>query len=284
MNSPLKWPGGKHYVARQLVELMPRHTHYMEPYAGSLAVLLAKPCDGISEIVNDLHGDLTTFWRVLQSPSLFRRFRRRIEAVPFSETEWKNAKEVLTKPPETNPRSTTQVDRAVRFFILCRQSLAGRCKNFAPISRRRTRRNMNEQAAAWLRAIEGLSEVHARLQRVVILNRPAVEVIRSQDGPETLFYLDPPYHPDTRASVGQSGACEMTAAEHEELLDVVLCLQGKVLLSGYACPLYDSRLAGWQRREFDLPNHQASGVLKRRMTEVLWCNFKPASHDNKEVA
>jgi len=280
MNSPLKWPGGKHYVARQLVELMPRHTHYVEPYAGSLAVLLAKSSDGISEVVNDLHGDLTTFWHVLQSPSWFRGFRRRIEAMPFSESEWKHSQESLTKPSEASPRVAAQVDRAVRFFVLCRQSLAGRCKNFAPISRTRTRRGMNEQAAAWLRAIEGLPEVHARLQRVVILKRPAVEVIRSQDGPETLFYLDPPYHPDTRASVGQSGACEMTAAEHEALLRV----QGKVMLSGYACPLYDSRLSGWQRREFDLPNHQAGGVIKRRMTEVLWSNFQPVRRDSKEVA
>jgi DNA adenine methylase len=284
MNSPLKWPGGKHYVARQLVEIMPSHTHYVEPYAGSLAVLLAKPSEGISEVVNDLHGDLTTFWRVLQSPSLFCRFRRRVEAIPFSETEWQDAQQALTKPPATSPRSAVQVDRAVRFFVLCRQSLAGRCKNFGPISRTRTRRGMNEQAAAWLHCIDGLPEVYARLQRVVILNRPAVEVIRSQDGPETLFYLDPPYHPDTRASVGQSGACEMTAADHEELLDLVLRIQGKVLLSGYACPLYDSRLSSWQRREFDLPNHQAGGVIKRRMTEVLWSNFKLVRRDSKEVA
>ena len=35
--------------------------------------------------------------------------------------------------------------------------------------------------------------VHARLKRVVVLNRDALDVIRTQDGPGTLFYLDPPY-------------------------------------------------------------------------------------------
>jgi hypothetical protein len=56
------------------------------------------------------------------------------------------------------------------------------------------------------------------------------------------------------------------------------------MLSGYACPLYEERLAGWQRHEFDLPNHQAGGVLKRRVTEVLWCNFATPQAKGKEAA
>jgi hypothetical protein len=61
------------------------------------------------------------------------------------------------------------VQRAVWFFIRCRQSLAGRMGAFAPLSRNRTQRRMNEQAAAWLSVVENLPAVHARLKRVVIL-------------------------------------------------------------------------------------------------------------------
>ena len=60
------------------------------------------------------------------------------------------------------------------------------------ISRNRTRRDMNEQASAWLTAIEGLPQVHDRLKRVVLLDRPVLEVIKSQDGPRTLFYCRQP--------------------------------------------------------------------------------------------
>src|SRR5437763_4524339 len=91
VHPPLKWHGGKHYLASQIVAFMPPHTHYVEPYAGGLAVLLAKPCEGISEVVNDLNGDLTNFWRVLQNETLFRRCKRQIQAVPFSEVEWRDA-------------------------------------------------------------------------------------------------------------------------------------------------------------------------------------------------
>jgi DNA adenine methylase len=85
LTPPLKWPGGKHYLARRIVALMPPHTHYAEPYAGGLAALLPKDPEGVSEVVTDLHRDLTTFWRVLQRPEAFERFRRTVEAVPFSE-------------------------------------------------------------------------------------------------------------------------------------------------------------------------------------------------------
>ena len=48
-----------------IVDLLPAHQHYVEPFAGSLAVLLAKPRSKM-ETVNDLDGDLMTFWRVLR--------------------------------------------------------------------------------------------------------------------------------------------------------------------------------------------------------------------------
>jgi DNA adenine methylase len=31
LTPPLKWHGGKHYLARRIVEMMPPHTHYVEP-------------------------------------------------------------------------------------------------------------------------------------------------------------------------------------------------------------------------------------------------------------
>lgn len=53
----------------------------------------------------------------------------------------------------------------------------------------------------------------ARLRRVVILNQPALEVIRQQDGPATLYYLDPPYLHEMRAATS-TYKHEMTEADH----------------------------------------------------------------------
>lgn len=131
---------------------------------------------------------------------------------------------------------------------------------------------MNEQASAWLNAVEGLPDVHRRLKRVAILNRDALDVIRQQDGPETLFYLDPPYLGETRTAE-KVYAFEMATSQHADLLATIAACQGKVMLSGYPSALYDRELASWNRHQFKLPNQAAGGKSKRQMTEVVWCNF-----------
>ena len=267
LTQPLKWHGGKHYLAADIIGLMPPHLHYVEPYAGGLAVLLAKDPEGISEVVNDLDTGLTNFFRVLQRPETFEPFQHIARAVPFSEIEWQEA---LTRLDHPDP-----VERAVAFFIHCRMSLAGRRDTFASLSRTRTRRGMNEQASAWLGAVDGLSAVHARLRRVIVLNQPALDVIRREDGPNTLHYCDPPYVPSTRTAPDTYGPFEMTVADHVELLDTLAKIQGKFLLSGYRSDLYDTAAAraGWKRHDFDLPNNAAGGDTKRRMTESVWSNI-----------
>src|SRR5690349_12264878 len=101
---PVKWHGGKHYLARRIVGLMPRHLHYVEPFAGGLAVLLARDPDnrnlwlgsdssqyGVSELVNDINGRLMNFWRVIQDEATFEKFRRIVEAIPLARSEWQKA-------------------------------------------------------------------------------------------------------------------------------------------------------------------------------------------------
>jgi DNA adenine methylase len=134
---------------------------------------------------------------------------------------------------------------------------------------------MCEQASAWLSAVEGLPAVHARLARVAILNRPALDVIREMDAPGTLYYLDPPYLHSTRTDRTIYGDFEMSAKAHRELLDVLSGIKGKFLLSGYRSDLYDRRAArnGWDRIEFDRPNNAAHGKIKRRVVECLWSNY-----------
>ena len=271
LTPPLKWHGGKHYLARRIVALMPPHVHYVEPFAGGLAVLLAKDPEGVSEVVNDLDGDLSNFWKVVKDEAAFARLRRLAEATPFSRVEWEQAGRALARPADPE---RPDPDHAFAFFVRCRQSLAGRMTTFAPLSKARTRRGMNEQVSAWIGAVEGLPAVHARLRRVYVESVPAADLIRREDSPGTLFYMDPPYLPSTRAAP-DAYRCEMTVAGHEELLALVRTLRGKVMLSGYASGLYDAALTGWTRHEFDLPNHAAGGAGKRRMTEVLWCNFGP---------
>ena len=62
---PMAYFGGKQKLASRIAALLPAHGHYVEPFAGSLAVLLAKRPSRM-ETVNDLDRQLMTFWKVLR--------------------------------------------------------------------------------------------------------------------------------------------------------------------------------------------------------------------------
>ncbi len=253
---------------------MPPHLHYCEPYFGGGSVLLAKDPEGVSEAVNDIDGRLMNFWKCLAVPRTFPEFVRAAQATPFSEAVWEGCVDLIDDCECHCKGAAECVYCALRFFVRCRQSLAGRGKAFAPLSTARTRRGMNEQASAWLSAVEGLPAVHARLARVAITCRPAIDCIRQQDGPGTLFYLDPPYMLETRKSKDVYGF-EMQHECHEKLLTQLSELNGKFILSGYNSKLYDwhSGHNGWHRRTVNVPNNAAGGKTKRRMEECLWTNF-----------
>jgi len=274
----IKWHGGKSLLASRILELAPPrvrngnapaasdpgYLHYVEPFAGGLAVLLANDPHGISEVANDLNGDLMNFWTCLRDPEAFQSMLRYIEATPFAEAAWDAARNPAGDPAE----------RAGSFFIHCRQSLAGRMDSFTGITKARTRRGMSNEVSAWLTAVEGLPAFHERLRRVLLLNRPALEVVQGQDGERTWFYVDPPYLHATRTAP-EVYRHEMTEAQHGDLLDCLAGIRGRFTLSGYRSTLYDTEAKrhGWRRIDIQIPNHAAGGSRKRRMTECLWLNY-----------
>lgn len=271
LTQPLKWPGGKHYLAPRIVALFPQHMHYVEVFAGGLSVLLCKPAGG-SEVVNDANKLLTNFWTCLQYPQLFEEMHRRLLCTPLSRWEWADAREFL----DANPlpvEAKVSLDHACAFFILCRQSLAGRQTSFTALTRSRTRRGINGNASEWLGVVDGLPAVHERLRPVVVECMDAVDLIRREDTPDALLYCDPPYLHEVRTTTTEYGLHEMAIEDHDELLVVLKQCKGKVMLSGYRSAMYDEMLAGWTRHDFEISNHAASGESKRRMTECLWCNW-----------
>jgi DNA adenine methylase len=282
MNGPLKWHGGKHYLAAKHRKLAPPHLTCVETHGGGASFTLASDGEGVSEVINDANGALMNFWRVLRSDGRFGEFQRLCEATPFSEQLWQ---ESASKPQchTLFEEETTCPMCAWRFFINCRMSMAGRMKNFTPLTKTRVRRGMNAEASAWLSAVDGLPEVHARLKRVVLLNQDAIAVIRKMDHPDTLFYCDPPYLHETRSSAGEYGQHEMDEAAHIRLLSCLRCAWGKVMLCGYYSELYCNMLLGqpgpfgcaWHCTMINVPNNAASGATKDTKREALWMNYQP---------
>lgn len=272
----MKWPGGKTYLKKKIWELARPHAFRGVACGGGLSEWWEWPHEGVAEVVNDLNGDLVNLWRVWQGVDTFAQFKRQVEAVPFSRPHFLEAKHQIqqlrqTTPEGDAPEGSPDVGRAVSYFVKIRQSMMGLGSSFAPVSKARTRRGMAEQASAWLTSVEGLLGAHQRLQRVVIERLDVCKFLPRYDCPNGLLYIDPPYLPETR----EEGLyeCEMGPEKHAEMLAAALACEGAVMISGYACPLYDEALGAWRRVEVVTQNNMQKGDKKKERVEVLWMNY-----------
>ncbi len=274
MTQPIKRHGGKYYLADWILSHRPEHyITYCEPYFGGGSVLLRHDPKDHSEVVNDLDEELITFWGTLANPFHFGEFLRLCAMTPFSEQMFQFSSET----PDGEEAFSIPVRRAHQFFIRSRQSRQGLCKDFATMSKSRTRRGMNEQVSQWLGAVEGLAEVHERMKRVVILHDDALRVIQRLDHVDTWFYLDPPYPHSTRTDTKSYGEHECSDHHHFDLLALLTDdnFQGKFTLSGYHSREYDdiATTCGWRCEEKQIDNKASSAAVKPTMTECLWMNY-----------
>lgn len=257
--TPLSWMGGKQSLATKIVGLLPPHDIYVEAFAGGAAVLFAKP-PSRTEIINDVHGDVVNFYRVLRDPDQSGRFRQLLDLTPYARDEHDDCRQ--------NPDAHDPVERARRFFVRVRQSFnweeGGSWARTIDPDRTRIR--------DWWRSVERLGDFLARMKTVQVEHQDFRKLLPECDRPGTVIYADPPYLPDTRSPRGDIYAHEMSEADHVALLDIVCGYRhGRVVLSGYDSPLYNGRLGGWARYEFHRKlNSARSTVDKPRRTEVVW--------------
>ena len=183
----------------------------------------------------------------------------------MSEVEYDRAEDLSTG---------TSVERAVKLFVRARQSDSGRMQEFTRISTSRLRRGMNEQSSSWLSAIKRHLRVHKRLQRVCMLNEPAVDVLKLYNKSNVFTYIDPPYPHETRTAPNVY-QCEMTDEDHLELLFTVRKFKGRVMLSSYPCDMYFRQLQApkWNLTEITVKNSSGSGKKKQDRVEAVWRNY-----------
>lgn len=267
LKAPIAWYGGKAYYAEWLIERFPDHRVYVEPFGGAANVLLRKQRSEV-EVYNDVDDRVVNLFRVVRDPEQFERLRMLLDLTPYARGEFAD---LLQLPPTEDT-----VEKARRFFAICRQARGGigmsKLTRNAWAASKRTRREMAEPVSKYLSAIDGLDDVAERLRTVMIESRPALDIIRQYDGDDTFFYLDPPYLPETRhGGKAATYAHEMSVEEHVALLDTLLQIKGKAMLSGYGAQLYDEKLREWRREELKTKAHMSNSGEER--IEVIWFNY-----------
>jgi DNA adenine methylase len=262
--SPISWFGSKTRLASRIIEYFPNHRVYAEPFGGSAAVLLAKEPAKI-EIYNDYDQELVNFFLVLRDPVSFAKLRRAVESTPYARAEFQLAKE----------RCDDSIESARRFIVRYRQSRMGLGKEWNYCVND-VRAEMPIAVKRWRAGIGYLPEVHKRFQNIQIECADWRTIISRYDGPETLFYVDPPYHPDTR--IGGGYRHELTHEDHRELVGRLLATQGMIVLSCYDHQAYEPLgRAAWRRVHFDVP--ACSSTTRTRRTETIWISPSVANRE-----
>jgi DNA adenine methylase len=227
----------------RFLPLIPEHKTYVEVFAGGAALFFAKERSPI-EVINDLDSGLTNLYNVLKDKEKFERFQILVELSPYSRKEyfayranWKDCED--------------DVEQAARYFVVARQCFSGNLKGGWSKDIDGGSRGMSKAVARYLSAVERLPEVHRRLRGVQVEELDFRKIIQEYDRPSTFFYLDPPYVTSTRRAKDVYHH-EMTDEDHDDMIELLLGIKGKAMLSGYANPIYGPlECACWKRIDFD---------------------------------
>ncbi len=263
--TPFGYFGGKYFMTDKIIPLFPQHKTYVEVFGGSGVILINKEPSNV-EVYNDIDGELYNFFKVIADKKLFKQFKEKISLLPYSRECYCDYRAI-----DINNLNITE--RAVRFYYLIKSTMNGEHPN-------------TKKGAGWRfsidvnipkyisKSIDKLSLIHKRLSDVYIDNLDFRKLIKNWDRPDTFFYLDPPYVNSSRKSGGYM--FEMTDEDHNDLIDILLNIKGKWLLSGYDNDIYNDRLAGFYKTDY---SSFANSLRYRNKinnpdrVETLWANY-----------
>ncbi|VFU07024.1 DNA adenine methylase [Methylocella tundrae] len=239
--------GGKKQLAAAIVariEAAPHRT-YAEPFVGMGGVFLRRRFAPPSEVINDLSGDVATFFRILQ-----RHYVAFMDMLKFQLTSRREFDRLVA----TDPATLTDLERAARFLYLQRTAFGGKVagRNFGVSPGLPGRFDVTKLA-------EILTALSERLAGVVIENLAYGEFIDRYDQAGTLFYLDPPY----LGTEHFYGAGAFTRADFGRLAKQLEAIAGAFILTVNDLPETRSIFSAFDQEQIGVTYTAAEGDAKR---------------------
>lgn len=255
------YPGGKTSLAPWIVEHLPSHECYVEPFAGSAAVLAEKERSRV-EVLNDADEMLVRAYRTLRSR--LDELEERLREIPFARRTHNDWKEHLATGewPEDNIEATARW-----LFLRYSQHSA----KLVDASGFKTSKKTNP-ARAWSNAKDALPALSDRLDAVIIESGDWETVADRYDGPDTLLYFDPPY------AEGKGDELYRHSGEfsHDRLARWLSSSESRWMLSYETVPeCIDTARYHVVERETTYRGSARDGEQVKEATERLICNFDP---------
>ncbi len=249
--------GGKQRMAHNIIPHIPRHTVYVEPFAGSAAIFWMRQIPNIAnrdnycEVLNDKDEEIINFYRVLQNQQSFDALQHRLDFTPYSRLEHKKAKERTGTTPE---------ERAWDFLVNVLMGFGGQLDTgygYALKSR---------NLATYFLKQKNLRKYAERLLYCNIECLDALEIIRRYDSPQTFFYCDPPYPGSVQGHYGG-----YSIEDYQNLIEVLKTIKGSFILSNYRQGIEPEE---WHSYDFDAQMSILNGKdridVNTKRTETIW--------------
>lgn len=266
--SPINWFGGKYYMANDIINLFPKHRVYVEVFGGAGHILFKKEPSEI-EVYNDIDSGLYLFFKILRDENKANLLKQKLDLTPYSREEFYHCRDTWRDEQD-------DIEKVRKWYVTAMQSFSTNFSTWSH-SKSKSRRGMSQAVSQWLGKIEdNLPKAVERLKVVQIENMDYKDLLKKYDGEDTLFYLDPPYIHKTRKMTYQY-AHEMKDEQHEEMIDILLHIKGKAILSGYDNEIYNKLLNnGWKKvflGEYDKRSEKAINESRSKGQEFVWINY-----------
>ncbi|KUR80731.1 DNA adenine methylase [Novosphingobium sp. FSW06-99] len=215
VNPAAGYQGGKRNLARRICALIDGTPHdgCAEPFVGMGGIFLRRSTRPRTEVINDISGDVATFFRVPQEHYPYFIDMLRFRVASRAEFDRLNA-----LPPDR----LTDLQRAARFVYLQRLAFGGKVqgRTFGVNSNAGARFNISKLEPM-------LADIHDRLSGVTIEQLPFDAFMARYDRPGMLVYLDPPYF----GCETDYGLGVFARADFERLADQLAGGRAKFILS-----------------------------------------------------
>ena len=230
----ISYYGGKVFIRKWIISHFPRNyerLHYIEPFAGSLAVLFAKKKSEL-ESINDIDNLLINLWEVMRDKDMSNQLFEMSKHTLHSEKLNKDFSDTIKKSLGKEIKDKDKVKLAYYYFYCNRLSFQKMTYNRGigyNVNPDANRKNLSFQFNS---QIFNMKNVHCRIKNVQIFCRDALGLIKTLDSEKALFYLDPPYPEANQDAYVKS----FEEKDFNKLLSILKGIKGKFLLSCYMRP------------------------------------------------
>jgi DNA adenine methylase len=245
--SPLCWPGGKRLMVKEILPRIPPHRVYVEPFVGAGHVFWAKQPSEV-EVINDLDPGLMKWYRDLKE-----RERFACDMTPGRE-RFHRIKE------KTRPLGFCDYLHLLKFSYGCKG------KTYSPSKTKRCLEWDDPSMCTVTRLAGNFDEFRDRLSRTRILKQDYRKILKKFDGPDTFFYLDPPFHELTCPYV----SCDVNP---QQIANAVRGLRSKWLLSYNDHPDVRAAFKGYKIEKFENQYSIMNESSAKHVYEVLIRNY-----------